>query len=134
MSNSETPICLDVSPLSSESIVDAVLEELDRQAVWRPKIADLCALVGVSERSLQLAFKSVLAQSPSQFLRRRALFGARAALIAADETGSCVTQIAFDHGFGHLGRFARYYREEFGENPSTTLRSRASAGLQRLSA
>jgi transcriptional regulator GlxA family with amidase domain len=33
-----------------------------------------------------------------------------------------VTEVALDHGFGHLGRFAIVYAERFGEPPSVTAR------------
>ncbi|MFJ9009929.1 helix-turn-helix domain-containing protein [Streptomyces canus] len=47
-------------------------------------------------------------------------------------TGSCrraapgtttVTEVAHVWGFVHLGRFARRYRERYGESPSQTLRA-----------
>jgi len=33
-----------------------------------------------------------------------------------------VSEAALRSGFDHLGRFARYYRDFFGESPSATLR------------
>jgi transcriptional regulator GlxA family with amidase domain len=41
---------------------------------------------------------------------------------AALET-TTVTDVAHAWGFVHLGRFARLYRERFGESPSQTLRA-----------
>jgi transcriptional regulator GlxA family with amidase domain len=35
-----------------------------------------------------------------------------------------VTRVAMDCGFFHLGRFARDYRQAFGESPSVTLGGR----------
>jgi len=40
----------------------------------------------------------------------------------ADGTVKTVTEIANDHGFGELGRFAVSYRKLYGEAPSVTLR------------
>ena len=40
-----------------------------------------------------------------------------------------VTQTAMRWGFFHLGRFAQYYRELFGETPGETLRSRRGYAL-----
>jgi AraC-like DNA-binding protein len=34
--------------------------------------------------------------------------------------GQTVTEVAYAHGFEHLGRFSAYYRERFGELPSVT--------------
>ncbi len=36
--------------------------------------------------------------------------------------GATVTQAAIASGFTNLGIFARYYRQEFGEKPSETLK------------
>ena len=37
-------------------------------------------------------------------------------------SGQSVTEVAYAHGFEHLGRFSAYYRERFGELPSDTVR------------
>ena len=43
-------------------------------------------------------------------------------LVLARDRPARVTDIAMDHGFVHLGRFAEQYRRFFGETPSQTLR------------
>ena len=45
---------------------------------------------------------------------------ARQMLIAGAPAGIQVTQVAMDCGFNHLGKFARAYRDRFGEPPSET--------------
>lgn len=56
--------------------------------------------------------------SPMQYLRGVRLDRAREDLQAGVGT---VSDIAYQWGFTNLGRFARAYRERFGELPSDTL-------------
>jgi AraC-like DNA-binding protein len=49
----------------------------------------------------------------------------RRALQKADPDITRVTDIATEHGFWELGRFAVKYRHAFGETPSATLRAAA---------
>jgi AraC-like DNA-binding protein len=65
------------------------------------------------------------------YMRARALHEVRRELVSG--AAESVTDTAFRWGFTELGRFARAYREQYGELPSETLRtakhrfSRASA-------
>jgi len=86
-----------------------------------PTIADLCTRVGVSERSLQYAFRSHLSISPSTYLRLARMNRVRASLLAPDEDAFSVTDVAMRWGFFHLGRFSQEYRVMFDELPSGTL-------------
>lgn len=76
---------------------------------------------GVSTRAVQSAFQRFRGCSPTQFLCRVRLEEARRQL-ESPQAGVSVTQIALNHGFFHLGRFAKMYRERFGERPNDTLR------------
>lgn len=89
-------------------------------------IAELCRIVGLSERSLRNAFYDVRGAGPKRCLQYRRLQDARRALRNAVPNETTVTTVAADHGFFELGRFARAYREMFGESPSTTLREALS--------
>jgi AraC family ethanolamine operon transcriptional activator len=84
-------------------------------------IAQLSAVVGVSERSLRNAFYEVCATSPKKYLRLWQLHQVRRALRAAPRDHAAVTMAATRHGFNELGRFAGQYRSVFGEPPSVTL-------------
>ena len=53
----------------------------------------------------------------------------RLALAEARPGEDTVTRIATDFGFFELGRFAGIYTSAFGERPSDTLRSGASANM-----
>jgi AraC family transcriptional regulator, ethanolamine operon transcriptional activator len=84
-------------------------------------VAELSAALGVSERLMREAFAGVLGVSPSRYLRLRRLVLVRAALRSPGRCWPTVREAALAHGFWHLGRFSRSYRDAFGEPPSTTL-------------
>lgn len=103
-------------------------EEIMRARIDEPlSVADLAQELGLSLRSLQLAFQTVHGEGPRARLTRIRLDLARAALLAADPPRQ-VTEVALDCGFTHLSRFAEAYLRAFGERPSETLaRRRPSA-------
>ena len=83
----------------------------------------LCALVGVTERSLRFCCAEFLGISPSRYVLLRRLKAVRIALRDADPATASVAEIAGRCGFTELGRFAGAYQTAFGESPSTTFRS-----------
>lgn len=85
------------------------------------KVGDLAAALGVSVRALQTAFQQVLQTTPTAYLRDRRLQQVHDDLLRG-ESRTSVTDLALQHGFFHLGRFAGHYRERFGETPAETLR------------
>jgi AraC family ethanolamine operon transcriptional activator len=87
-------------------------------------VADLCAHLGVSRRTLQYSFNEVLGQNPVRFLRALRLNGVRRDLKAARRQGASIQDVAARWGFWHLGHFVTDYKRMFGELPSDTLRSR----------
>ena len=84
-------------------------------------IAEICAAIGVPERTLHHACKDYLRMSPHRYLRLRRMNLVRRALALADPEEKSVTGIANDYGFAELGRFAVEYRAMYGESPSATL-------------
>ena len=91
----------------------------------RPVYTDeLCAALGVSARRLHDAFSAVVRMSPHAYLKSRRLLLVRRALLDRQEGPDLVKSVALDHGFWHLGHFARDYRALFGELPSETLAAR----------
>ena len=93
-------------------------------------LTDLCQAAGVSERSLEYAFKQVMGMTPTAYLARVRLHRVRKALQAATRASTTVSAEALNQGFWHLGEFSRAYRRCFGELPSVTLR-RTAAGTRR---
>ena len=86
-------------------------------------VATLARSVGISARALQDGFRQHLGLSPLQYLRAVRLRAVRDELLALDaEDSTTVADVATRWGFTHLGRFAQYYRDRYGEPPSRTLR------------
>ena len=86
-------------------------------------VTDLCRAAAVSERTLEYAFKEVLALTPVTYLLRLRLHRVRQALLAATPGSTTVSAEALNWGFWHFGEFSRAYKDCFGELPSETLRS-----------
>jgi len=87
-------------------------------------VTDLCKAAGVSERSLEYAFKEIMGLTPVNYLVRLRLHRVRQALLAATQASSTVSAEALKWGFWHFGEFSRAYKACFGELPSDTLRRR----------
>jgi AraC-like DNA-binding protein len=85
-------------------------------------LTEICAGIGVAERTLRAACEEHLGMGPIRYLTLRRMHLVRRALQHADSSNSTVTSIITDHGFYELGRFSVAYRELFGESPSVTLR------------
>ncbi|MBS0223934.1 MAG: helix-turn-helix domain-containing protein [Proteobacteria bacterium] len=86
------------------------------------ELETLAAIAGVRLRTLESQFKLHLGTTPLGWVRRLRLARARQLLLSAGTTTS-VTDVAMATGFAQLGRFAAYYRQQFGELPSRTLRT-----------
>ncbi len=91
-----------------------------------PEIGELCAVLGVSRRWLQLSFNEVLQVNPLTYLRALRLGGARR-MLSSGGAGIRVKDAVEAFGFWHLSRFSHDYHALFGELPSETLRR--SGGL-----
>jgi transcriptional regulator GlxA family with amidase domain len=84
--------------------------------------ADLCASVGVAQRTLNLACQEFLGQGAMQYAPARRLDHVRDTLLMSDPGETFVTGVAMRFGFWELGRFAQAYRARFGERLLETLR------------
>src|SRR5690349_15069081 len=84
-------------------------EQLLRCRAQPLPIAQVSHIVGVSERSLRNAFNAVRGMSPKRFVIQDRLHEVRRALTDRGATRATVTDIATEHGFFELGRFAGRY-------------------------
>ena len=85
-------------------------------------IAKLSRAVGRSERGLRNAFHGVHGMSPKRWIVTERLRAVRQALCSARDAAVTVTSVAAEHGFQEFGRFAKTYKQQYGEAPSATLR------------
>jgi AraC-like DNA-binding protein len=119
----------DVAPAVKERRSSAILSRFEDFSAANPDrpiyLAEMCAAVGASERTLRAACEEHLGMGPIRFLTLRRMHLVRRALLRADPQKSTVTSIVTGHGFWELGHFSAAYRTLFGETPSVTLRSPA---------
>jgi AraC-like DNA-binding protein len=85
-------------------------------------LTEICAAIGVAERTLRAACEEHMGMGPIRFLTLRRMHLVRRALLSARPSEATVTHIITDHGFWELGRFSVAYRALFGESPLETLR------------
>jgi AraC family ethanolamine operon transcriptional activator len=113
--------------LQAHSLVVRAAEDHTLSRADEPlQVTDLCRAAGVSERTLEYAFKAVMGLTPVNYLLRLRLHRVRRALLAATHGSSTVSAEALKWGFWHFGEFSRAYKACFGELPSDTLRRASS--------
>jgi len=118
----------DRKTLSAGARYVAKAEEYMRAKLEEPlTVSGIAAAIGVSPRSLQLAFREVRSAAPREILALMRLTLVHEKL-KSDKSTAGVTDIALECGVANIGRFASSYRETYGEKPSAT-RRRARAGL-----
>lgn len=88
-------------------------------------VQDIANAAGVTARTLQIGFRRHLGVTPRMFLRNVRLDHAHDTLANATRHRTKVSHIAHDHGFENTSKFARYFRERFGHNPSALSRRRS---------
>jgi transcriptional regulator GlxA family with amidase domain len=85
------------------------------------QLADISKAVGVSARSLQIAFQKSRGISPTTSLQRIRLEEIHRRLV--DKTNDkSVTEIAHECGWTHLGRLSAAFKQRFGRVPSAIRR------------
>lgn len=82
----------------------------------------LTHLTGKSERTIERIFKKHFGVSPYTYLKLHRLHLVQQRLMKQESIDSgCITQIAMDNGFMHMGYFGSEYKKLFNEMPSETL-------------
>jgi AraC-like DNA-binding protein len=114
---------------SALKIVRRVEDYLATSGARAVHISEICSQLHLTRRTLHRAFHEALGIGPITFLRYLRLCAVHTALrsgLAANET---IANLAIAHGFLNVGRFAQYYRQVFGENPSDTRRKGDTASM-----
>lgn len=106
-------------PAAVKRVMDAV-QELPAEPY---DAARLAAIAQVSVRTLQEAFRKHVGVPPMTYVSEVRLQRVHGQLRASAPGSTTVAEVAYQWGFAHLGRFARRYRDRFGESPSQTLRA-----------
>jgi transcriptional regulator GlxA family with amidase domain len=104
--------------------VKRALDAMHADPAYPFTVADLAAVAGIGPRVLQESFRHHLHTTPLTYLRGLRLAKAHQELSRGDPHETTVADIAYRCGFTHLGRFAGWYRAEYGTSPSQTLRDR----------
>jgi AraC-like DNA-binding protein len=86
-------------------------------------VAGIARASGVSLRTLYYGFENYRDQRPLELLRTTRLLHARRLLLEAHAIGGKVADIATASGYGNASQFARDYKKQFGETPTTTMRA-----------
>lgn len=104
-------------------VVRRCLEYIEQHLAEPIGLDDLAAHTTLSRRSIQVGFREDLGTTPTAYIRDRRLDRVRRTLLSAlPGDGVTVTEVAQRWGFTHLGKFSVWYRQQFGERPSQTLR------------
>jgi AraC family transcriptional regulator, ethanolamine operon transcriptional activator len=107
------------NPSTRAYIVDQAINFMEARLAEPICLADISAALRVCPRTLRYSFEHVLGISPTRYLLASRLNRARRELASAGANSS-IQCIASRAGFWHMGRFAHYFRETFGELPSET--------------
>lgn len=111
-----------LAPPSPRSyIVEKAARYMNARLADPLQMSDICDAIRVSSRTLRYSFEEMIGVSPTQYLMAVRLSRVRRDLLQAGASGR-INRIAERYGFVHMGRFAQFYCDAFGELPSDTSR------------
>ena len=108
-----------------------VRDYIDCHFAARIAVADLSALVQLSEGHFSRSFKLTFGESPHSFVVRRRIEMAALRMLRTDE---CLTDIALHCGFSDQAHFCRHFRQAVGQSPAAWRRLRRTLGREDLAA
>jgi AraC-like DNA-binding protein len=111
-------------PLRYRRAYQYVLEHLDDREL---SVREIAAHIDVTERALQMAFRSHLGLTPGEFIRRKRMERIRRELREAHAGGN-VLAVAQRWGLSNRSTLTQNYRQQFNETPTEMLRGGAALG------
>jgi transcriptional regulator GlxA family with amidase domain len=84
-------------------------------------VTDIAGAAGATNAQLDAAFRTHSGTTAQGYLQRVRLSAARADLLVSDAVTTDLADLAARWGFADLDRFARRYRDMYGESPAATL-------------
>ena len=111
--------------------VEAALAHAD-SCRGRTTALELSIAAGVSQRTLEHAFRERFGITPGSYLRLKRLNGAHRDLLESKPGTISVSRVAYEWGFLHLGRFSSFHRRIFDETPYQSLSRARSPSRQSL--
>jgi len=107
--------------INRQRYFQAAQDFIDHQVEAPVLMKDICGAVGVSERTLEYAFREQQHISPKSYLNCQRLARVRKVLAECAVKNTQIAEVANRYGFWHMGQFARDYRRVYRESPSETL-------------
>jgi transcriptional regulator GlxA family with amidase domain len=119
-------------PMPRKGSIQRAVRYMRKNATRRISTSELCAVTGLSERTLRYVFEREFKISPVRMARRLRLELAHKVLLSANPANTSVSQVAQRFGFDDLPLFSLTYSKTFNEPPSRTLRARPTPRLSRF--
>jgi AraC family ethanolamine operon transcriptional activator len=113
-------------PSTRAYIVDKAIEYMNSCSTSLPELSDVCRVVRASPRTLRYSFEEIVGVSPWHYMLSLRLQSVRRELREGGGANG-IHRVAQRHGFNHMGRFALFYQQAFGERPSDTCRQTSAA-------
>ena len=104
-------------------ILRTAIDYIQSSANKAISVEKLCQDTGINKRTLQRAFQDQYGMTPKFYLQSQRLNHVYKTLLCSDPETTKITDIALSQGYWHMSQFAADYHRQFGELPSTTLKS-----------
>lgn len=100
-----------------------LLNYIDKSLTEDISLEYMLKITYTSQRSLYMLFDKYLKCSPKQYVKNRKLLKINE-IIKSGSLVRNISELAIEYGFYNVGRFAKEYKDKFGELPSETLKKR----------